>query len=134
MLMTVYRQRKCVKKTRQLQDLMESFGGRLKLALERAGHDQRWLANTLGVREGTVSAWVSGPTLPEGKVMVKLPELLGVSGHWLLTGEGPEQVVEPGAAEKKLEAMKKLAMGDMDTVIEYFMRMKPDADKGKNSA
>jgi hypothetical protein len=27
--------------------------------------------------------------MPSGELMIRLPGILGISGHWLLTGEGP---------------------------------------------
>jgi hypothetical protein len=140
-VVTLHSKRKCVKTTR---GNLKNFGSRLREALADAGRDQKWLADNLKptkgkrVRDATVSAWVTGASLPEGDYMVQLPKLLNCNGHWLMTGEGPKQVIEPGAAEKRLELMKEVAdapLGDLQTVLEHFYRLNPDdADKGKNSA
>lgn len=71
----------------------ETFGDRLRQALEASTlGSQTELAGLLEVRVSTVNAWAQDGALPEGKYMVRLPGLLDVSGHWLLTGEKPMKV------------------------------------------
>jgi len=53
----------------------------------RRGLSQKDLAERLGVRQATVSAWFQNTQLPGGLTMLRLPDTLGVDGHWLLTGE-----------------------------------------------
>jgi transcriptional regulator with XRE-family HTH domain len=48
---------------------------------------QTQLARQLGVRDATVSDWFNRGTMPSGSVMLRLPDVLGVDGHWLLTGK-----------------------------------------------
>lgn len=62
---------------------------RLELAKEARGLDQKGLADAAGVSQANVSRWLAGKALPGADVLVRLPEALGVSGHWLLTGQGP---------------------------------------------
>jgi hypothetical protein len=50
------------------------------------------LARDLGVGVATVSEWFTRGRVPNGDVMLRLPSTLGVSGHWLLTGEGPRDL------------------------------------------
>lgn len=66
-----------------------SFGGAIRDALDRIGKSQSWLAGEVGVYPAAVTHWVQGSSLPKGDQMVRLPHILGVSGHWLLTGDGP---------------------------------------------
>jgi transcriptional regulator with XRE-family HTH domain len=50
----------------------------------------------LNIDSGMLSRWLSGERDPEADNLAKIPEALGVSGHWLLTGEGPREA--PGEA------------------------------------
>jgi len=73
---------------------MESFGSRLKIARERHAPrlSMRALGELLSVSDAAVAQWESGKTLPEGKTLLALPRVLGVSPLWLLYGLGlPEQ-------------------------------------------
>jgi transcriptional regulator with XRE-family HTH domain len=64
------------------------FHIRLKQVLNEQATTQSELARQLGVRAATVSDWFRLGTMPSGAVMLRLPALLKVDGHWLLTGEG----------------------------------------------
>ena len=61
---------------------------RLRVAAKRAGLSQAALATILDVSRWTVSDWFAGRYGPRARLMVQLPDVLGVSGHWLLTGRG----------------------------------------------
>ena len=50
------------------------------------------LARGLGIGVATVSEWFTRGRVPNGDVMLRLPSALQVSGHWLLTGEGPRDL------------------------------------------
>jgi transcriptional regulator with XRE-family HTH domain len=68
-------------------DQHDEFRARLRSALAGQGMTQSELARRLGVRDATVSDWFNRGTMPGGAVMLRLPELLGIDGHWLLTGK-----------------------------------------------
>lgn len=68
-------------------DAISSFRTRLREALERKGMSQTELARQLGVRVATVNEWLNRGTMPSGPIMLRLPGILGLDGHWLLTGE-----------------------------------------------
>ena len=70
-------------------DATSGFRARLREALERRGMSQTELARRLGVRVATVNEWLNRGTMPSGAIMLHLPRVLSVDGHWLLTGEGP---------------------------------------------
>ena len=55
---------------------------------------QTVLAQLLDVNLPTVNRWLNRDVLPDGASLVKLPAILVVDGHWLLTGEG-EMVRKP---------------------------------------
>lgn len=64
--------------------------------MKEAGLTQPALAQALGTSQGTVSGWLGKePVYPTGEHMVRLPGVLRVSGHWLMTGDGPVGVPGP---------------------------------------
>jgi transcriptional regulator with XRE-family HTH domain len=65
----------------------QAFCSRLREAMQGRSMTQTMLARQLGVRDATVSDWFNRGTMPSGSVMLRLPEVLGVDGHWLLTGK-----------------------------------------------
>jgi transcriptional regulator with XRE-family HTH domain len=77
-----------------------------KRRLIRLCADREWkqkeLAGAVGASQQSVSPWLdpAKPDIPKGRLMLALPKALGVSGHWLLTGEPPE--TPPGAPEAEV--------------------------------
>ena len=71
---------------------LSAFFERLRQCLDDRGMSQADLARGLGVGVATVSEWFTRGRVPNGDVMLRLPSTLGVSGHWLLTGEGPRDL------------------------------------------
>lgn len=63
---------------------------RLREAFERSGLNQEELARRCGASKAAVSDWFSPrkDVVPDGEKMARLPAALGISGHFLLTGEG----------------------------------------------
>jgi transcriptional regulator with XRE-family HTH domain len=72
------------------------------------------LARDLGVPHATVLKW-SGGSVPGGDLLAKLPKALGVSGHWLLTGEGPADA--PGAREDLSRARRVAAAEERGRIL-----------------
>ncbi len=74
-----------------MMTLEEAFRDRLKLAVEACPLEKQEIAKRVGLRRpGTLSTWlVDGPdfAIPRGQQLLRLPGVLGISGHWLLTGE-----------------------------------------------
>ena len=94
--------------------MSDTFAKRLALALHHSGLTQQQLADALDIRAASVSAWMQtdGP-LPRGTQLVRMPELLGVSGHWLLTGQGPMRPVGEDAI-LRLDIIGRIADGMID--------------------
>ena len=87
-------------------DQILTFGERLTLARRRAGiGSQEKLGKLVGKGRSAVNDWETDKTLPEGTVMVKLPSVLGVSGHWLLTGDGPMTISAESERDQALDAI-----------------------------
>lgn len=75
------------------------------------------LAKALGVPHATALKWRTG-SVPGGDLLAKLPEVLGVSGHWLLTGEGP---IEPPGVPVEWEALRRaVAAEEREAVLAAF--------------
>ncbi len=89
------------------------LGGRIYEALR--GRPQKWLAEELGVTPAAVSEWVRGDGFPSFEKLAQLPAVLGVSGHWLLTGQPP--IERGGAGEADLERLDRVARSETAAVI-----------------
>ena len=71
---------------------LSAFFERLRQVLDDRGMSQADLAREVGVGVATVSEWFTRGRVPNGDVMLRLPQALSVNGHWLLTGEGPRDL------------------------------------------
>jgi transcriptional regulator with XRE-family HTH domain len=70
---------------------------------------QTALAERLGINLPTVNRWINQGVIPDGPQLMRLPELLGVSGHWLLTGKGEMvHVMSEGEAKRTLDQITKI--------------------------
>ena len=80
-----------------------SFVARLRDVMARRDMTQKELADRLGLRQATVSAWFNQGIVPAAGTLIQLPELLREDGHWLLTGEregaGSHVRLDPARAE-----------------------------------
>lgn len=98
-------------------DPLESLAGRIHLAVERQvgrGVNREALAELLGYKsKSTLSKWASGSQVPAAENLMRLPATLGVSGHWLLTGEGPMKT-EPQLDGEKLEVIQAVLSDQFD--------------------
>jgi transcriptional regulator with XRE-family HTH domain len=71
---------------------LAAFIERVREVLGSRRMSQVDLARELGVGAATVSEWFTRGRVPNGDVMLRLPHVLAVNGHWLLTGEGPREL------------------------------------------
>ncbi len=69
----------------------DRFWVRLHKAIADARLSHAELARQTGLAKGTISAWKRNQGLPKGAALLQLPAILGVNGHWLLTGEGAQE-------------------------------------------
>lgn len=72
-------------------DFLVNFSERLELALNRARLDKGELAAATGKHPSAISRWLRG-SVPDFDNAQALADALNVSVHWLLTGNGPQDV------------------------------------------
>ena len=70
---------------------------RIAAALEsQKGATQAGLARACGISRASVHAWLHGPTESiDGKYLTTAAEYLGVTPHWLATGQGQMKASKP---------------------------------------
>ena len=85
--------------------MINDYATRLKSAMDAAGVSVQALANHLGVTYQAVKAAINGRsrglTAPNN---ARAAEKLGVSGHWLATGEGPRESTQVASKQVDLSA------------------------------
>lgn len=93
--------------------VMGTFGQRLVLARKAAGLGQADLMDAVAVKSRSqVSHWENDKAVPNGKYLFLLPGILGCSGHWLLTGEGP--MTGPSNEDAlRLTVIRRIAAGEV---------------------
>ena len=66
----------------------EAFFELFLWATTKAGIGPWRLTQLFRASSATTHAWFRRRSLPGGRHMIRLPEILRVNGHWLLTGKG----------------------------------------------
>ena len=84
-----------------------SLAGRVGEARRGRGLTQQEVADAIGVDKARISEWETGRVEPSVDSLARICRALHVSGHWLLTGDGPMEVAEPGEAERLLARVRK---------------------------
>lgn len=87
---------------------------RIQKRMQVLGLRQQDVANRIGATQSTVSAQLdpAGSRWMNGDKLVRLPHALECSGHWLLTGEGPELPAEGSPAHAAVAGYLS-ALGDV---------------------
>lgn len=101
----------------RLQDsASDTFGDRLTRALSEAkirhGLSQKAIAKVANVDPSQLSRWKKDVT-PTVADAARLVIACRVNGHWLLTGEGPMDVIEQSEAETRLRVIQMAADGSI---------------------
>lgn len=92
-------------------DETATFGDRLSGAREAAGMSREELAQRLGVKLATLSAWEDDVAEPRGNKLQMVAGMLNVSIRWLLTGQGEgveppsDSTLDPALAQHVTEAL-----------------------------
>ena len=97
---------------RAQQSARDAMRHRIVMAFATSGVVQADIARALGVDRSRVSRWFN-PDAVQGEVpgpdyLPLLPDLLGVDGHWLLTGEGPMHRKDPAASRVALDRIERV--------------------------
>lgn len=100
---------------RARESAREALRHRLALAFfaarESRGLTQAEIARELDIDKSRVSRWFNPDDrqaeAPGPDYLPYLPELLGVDGHWLLTGEGPMTRRDPAASRVALDRIER---------------------------
>jgi len=76
--------------------------------MRRAGLKQVPLAEAIGASQPSVSAWLSGKSLPHADQLLAISRSLGVTVDWLLTGQGtkdPDSTRSPPTTDWRARAL-----------------------------
>lgn len=106
----------------------EGFAGRFREAVAASGLTHERLAEILDVREATISEWANGRRSPRLEHLERLPAVLGVSGHWLLTGQGERSYVGEGEAARTLKDVRAALDGRAITLPEELLSAPEESD------
>lgn len=109
---------------------------RFRLAFERLGISKQELASRLGVAQPTAVEWFSRDRLPDADVVARLPDVLGVNGHWLLTGDGTQ--APPGHGKETTDQAMRLGaqsvIADLRRYVADLMERWDATARGKEAA
>ncbi len=75
------------------------------------------------IRQSSVYQWEKDKAVPTGQVLLALPGVLEINGHWLLTGLG--QRGAPGAAvdlEAERAAVRREVLAEMEKAVVVALR------------
>lgn len=108
-----------------------AFRRRLAAAIEASPLSRPEIADELGTAAPRLSEWASegGTRMPGFHFLAKLPGVLGVSGHWLLTGEGSMRPDPKGEPPLELAAYKAIA-----AIVRAADRVSPPTQSGATPA
>ena len=95
-----------------------TLSDRIKLAAAKKLVSQAGLARVCGISRASVNAWFNGTTQSiDGKYLTTAAEFLGVSPHWLATGEGQMQVAGSEIGPSNVTTMPTPAPRGLDGVL-----------------
>lgn len=92
----------------------QGLGERIREGAESCGMTYEALASAVAESTGastdrrTVWTWIRKGVVPEGRVLLALPGILEVSGHWLLTGHPPMKPEQQDLRAAAYEAIKRV--------------------------
>lgn len=111
-----------------------AFRARFNAAFARLGVSQNELARMLGTGQANIFQWLNGHGMPQGKHMMRLPEVLGVSAAWLLEGLGQPYRTDPLAPQKDQVFFggAKSALAELEREVgEAFARVRGTIEAGE---
>lgn len=86
---------------------MSTFSDRLKLTIEKRGTTQRWVAEQAGVRESTISRYISEQNAPAIlDILAGICKALNVSSDYLIGLTNIPTKTETGESEEVLRLVR----------------------------
>ena len=112
--------------------MTSTFHRRLAMVLADDGREQKEIARLIGVTSSQLANWKRDVS-PRVSIIAQLIEVLGVDGHWLMTGEGS---VHPAGRDElglRLDVINKISRGQIEPQDLVTMRSSPGAklDQGQ---
>ena len=99
-------------KKRAHDSIREAMRHRIIYAFTLSGLQQTEIVKALGIDRSRVSRWFNSDAeqgeTPGPDYLPLLPDLLGVDGHWLLTGDGPMRRTDPAASRVALDRIERV--------------------------
>lgn len=86
--------------SRQAKKKMSGVATRIRTVRVLAGMKQADFARLVGVTEGQIGTWERADAEPSLEHLVEILRRFGISGHWLLTGQGPVASAEIGPVQR----------------------------------
>ena len=110
-----------------------AIGARIAAARAKKSLSQFQLALRLSVTPGAVAQWERGYTLPKITHFDELPEILGVSREWLLTGNDSQQVLTAQTkAEEVILRLARALTGEQQALLIKMLAGLADSDTPKS--
>lgn len=105
-------------KKRAQDSIRDALRHRIIFAFTLSGLQQSEIVRALDIDRSRVSRWFN-PDAGQGEMpgpdyLPLLPDLLGVDGHWLLTGEGPMRRTDPAASRVALDRIERVLRDSRD--------------------
>jgi transcriptional regulator with XRE-family HTH domain len=110
----------------------KEFIRRLRLAMDQAGISQNELARRTNQSSQAVSDQLTKSSLPGGEAMIRLPEALGISGHWLLCGAGSMAPPDDGRMDRAFTMGGQAALADAREMLTGLERSWRDRGGGSS--
>jgi hypothetical protein len=114
--------------SRVAKEEVRQFKDRLRFALELSGLGQNEVARKVRASQSVASKWFDPETdtLPGGRFVGRLARILGINGHWLVTGEGHWHNA-PVSGRKDVTHAQGVEVG-MRTVMAHVRRALDEAE------
>ena len=89
---------------------------RIAYVLDRRGISRNKMQTDLGLSSATVYTWEKRGTTPKAETLQKIAEYLGVSQHYLLTGEESKQIITGSNIVGEISGTAAIGEGNTITV------------------
>jgi len=108
---------------------MTSFGDRLQFLIKSNCITQKDLADTLNVKRGSVSNWVTNRRFPDAETLIKIADYFHVTIDFLLRGDDEylnKEYDEISSLYKKYSDLSEDNKELIDTMIQTMIKKRKD--------